>query len=194
MLSMKHVTCWFALFVCCFALLCVSSCAETPLPFCINEICSGNGGHFTIGGSAPDYIEICNLTDQEVSLDGFFISDDEDDLQKFLLDGYAIPGNGYIILAADKKELPFKLSAAGEELFLSDREGNLLQHVVFPPLEKDETYSLQKDGEWQITFETFRDMGVAYAAGMVLIYLLVVAQFRSYAVPLIIMARLPAMN
>jgi hypothetical protein len=47
------------------------------------------------------------------------------------------------------------------------------------------------DGEWQITYETFRDMGLAYAVGLVLIYLLVVAQFGSYAVPLVIMAPIP---
>ncbi len=39
-----------------------------------------------------------------------------------------------------------------------------------------------------MTYETFRDMGLAYAVGLVLIYLLVVAQFRSYVVPLVIMA------
>ncbi|MCK5818611.1 MAG: efflux RND transporter permease subunit [Psychromonas sp.] len=47
------------------------------------------------------------------------------------------------------------------------------------------------DGEWKITYETFRDMGIAYAFGMILIYLLVVAQFKSYIVPLIIMAPIP---
>ncbi|HRN62001.1 MAG TPA: efflux RND transporter permease subunit, partial [Luteimonas sp.] len=47
------------------------------------------------------------------------------------------------------------------------------------------------DGEWQITYETFRDMGIAYAAGLVLIYLLVVAHFRNYLVPLVIMAPIP---
>ena len=47
------------------------------------------------------------------------------------------------------------------------------------------------DGEWQITYETFRDMGIAYAIGMILIYLLVVAQFRSYSIPLVIMAPIP---
>jgi len=52
-------------------------------------------------------------------------------------------------------------------------------------------FAIKWDGEWQITFETFRDMGIAYAAGMVLIYLLVVAQFRSYLVPLVIMAPIP---
>jgi multidrug efflux pump subunit AcrB len=51
--------------------------------------------------------------------------------------------------------------------------------------------SLKWDGEWQITFETFRDMGLAYSVGLILIYLLVVAQFGSYAVPLVIMAPIP---
>jgi len=51
--------------------------------------------------------------------------------------------------------------------------------------------SLKWDGEWQITYETFRDMGIAYAVGLILIYLLIVAQFNSYFVPLIIMAPIP---
>jgi multidrug efflux pump subunit AcrB len=52
-------------------------------------------------------------------------------------------------------------------------------------------YSVKWDGEWQVTYETFRDMGIAYAIGLLLIYLLVVAQFRSYLVPLVIMAPIP---
>ncbi|MFN2310182.1 MAG: efflux RND transporter permease subunit, partial [Gammaproteobacteria bacterium] len=52
-------------------------------------------------------------------------------------------------------------------------------------------YAVKWDGEWQLTYETFRDMGIAYSVGLILIYLLVVAQFRSYGVPLIIMAPIP---
>jgi multidrug efflux pump subunit AcrB len=51
--------------------------------------------------------------------------------------------------------------------------------------------AIKWDGEWQITYETFRDMGLAYAVGLILIYLLVVAQFGSYVLPLIIMAPIP---
>ena len=51
--------------------------------------------------------------------------------------------------------------------------------------------SIKWDGGWQITYETFRDMGIAYGVGMILIYLLVVTQFKSYLVPLIIMAPIP---
>ena len=47
------------------------------------------------------------------------------------------------------------------------------------------------DGEWQITYETFRDMGLAFAVALVLIYLLIVGQFQSFLLPLIIMAPIP---
>jgi multidrug efflux pump subunit AcrB len=66
----------------------------------------------------------------------------------------------------------------------------LEQHLVRPP-DNPYRYSLKWDGEWQITYETFRDMGIAYSIGLILIYLLVVAQFRSYLVPLVIMAPIP---
>lgn len=47
------------------------------------------------------------------------------------------------------------------------------------------------DGEWFITYEVFRDLGAAFAAVMILIYILVVGWFRSFAVPFIIMAPIP---
>jgi len=52
-------------------------------------------------------------------------------------------------------------------------------------------YSLKWDGEWQITYEVFRDMGLAFAVVIVLIYVLVVGWFGSYAIPLTIMAPIP---
>ena len=51
--------------------------------------------------------------------------------------------------------------------------------------------ALKWDGEWQITYETFRDMGMAYAVGIFVIFLLLVAQFRGYVMPLIVMAPIP---
>ena len=66
----------------------------------------------------------------------------------------------------------------------------LSQHYIAQPADTA-GFAIKWDGEWQITYETFRDMGIAYAAGLVLIYLLVVAYFRSYALPLVIMAPIP---
>ncbi len=72
-----------------------------------------------------------------------------------------------------------------------EQGGNLEAYYFNQPGNPYESYALKWDGEWQVTFETFRDMGIAYGVGLLLIYLLVVAQFKSYVVPLVIMAPIP---
>jgi len=72
-----------------------------------------------------------------------------------------------------------------------EQGGNLESYYFNQPSDPYASYALKWDGEWQVTFETFRDMGIAYAVGLILIYLLVVAQFKSYLVPLIIMSPIP---
>jgi multidrug efflux pump subunit AcrB len=78
----------------------------------------------------------------------------------------------------------------GQLADLPESADSLNQYYISQP-ETDAAYSVKWDGEWQITYETFRDMGLAYAAGLLLIYLLIVAQFKNYLVPLIIMAPIP---
>jgi multidrug efflux pump subunit AcrB len=73
---------------------------------------------------------------------------------------------------------------------LKTSSGPVTQNFISQPSDP-RSLAVKWDGEWQITYETFRDMGLAYSVGLVLIYLLVVAQFRSYLVPLIIMAPIP---
>ena len=69
--------------------------------------------------------------------------------------------------------------------------GALKEYFIKQPDDVYRGYSVKWDGEWQITYETFRDMGIAYGVGLIMIYLLVVAQFGSYLTPLIIMAPIP---
>src|SRR5690349_803172 len=57
--------------------------------------------------------------------------------------------------------------------------------------ESTERFSMKWDGEWHITVEVFRDLGLAFAAVLVLIYVLVVGWFRSFKTPLVIMAPIP---
>ena len=57
--------------------------------------------------------------------------------------------------------------------------------------ENTNTPSMKWDGEWQITYEVFRDLGIAFAAVLVLIYILVVAWFQNFKTPLVIMAPIP---
>jgi multidrug efflux pump subunit AcrB len=52
-------------------------------------------------------------------------------------------------------------------------------------------YAIKWDGEWHITLEVFRDLGLAFAAVLVLIYVLVVGWFQSFRTPLLIMAAIP---
>ncbi len=52
-------------------------------------------------------------------------------------------------------------------------------------------YAMKWDGEWHITYEVFRDLGIAFAAVLIIIYILVVAWFRSFVTPLVIMAPIP---
>jgi multidrug efflux pump subunit AcrB len=68
--------------------------------------------------------------------------------------------------------------------------GALEQHTAAPPFDTDR-YAVKWDGEWHITYEVFRDLGLAFAAVLVLIYVLVVAWFQSFVTPLVIMSAIP---
>jgi len=64
------------------------------------------------------------------------------------------------------------------------------QHMAALPSDPDR-YSMKWDGEWHITYEVFRDLGIAFGAVLILIYGLVVGWFQSFLTPLIIMAAIP---
>ncbi|OYU42004.1 MAG: multidrug transporter AcrB, partial [Burkholderiales bacterium PBB4] len=72
-----------------------------------------------------------------------------------------------------------------------DGEAVVGEYWIHQPTDTYRGYALKWDGESQITYDTFRDMGAAYGVGLILIYLLVVAQFKSYLTPLVIMAPIP---
>ena len=64
------------------------------------------------------------------------------------------------------------------------------QYTAHQPFD-DRKFAMKWDGEWHITYEVFRDLGLAFAAVLVLIYVLVVGWFQSFLTPLIIMAAIP---
>jgi multidrug efflux pump subunit AcrB len=83
----------------------------------------------------------------------------------------------------------FKMNEALEKLNTADGYGMKIYNSVQPG--STEHYSMKWDGEWQITLEVFRDLGLAFAAVLVLIYVLVVGWFGSFKIPLVIMAPIP---
>ncbi|MBO3459624.1 efflux RND transporter permease subunit [Aetokthonos hydrillicola Thurmond2011] len=69
--------------------------------------------------------------------------------------------------------------------------GAKLQTYLTEQPPSTETYAIKWDGEWQVTYEVFRDLGIAFAVVLVLIYALVVGWFQSFVTPLVIMAAIP---
>jgi multidrug efflux pump subunit AcrB len=64
------------------------------------------------------------------------------------------------------------------------------QHTANLP-GSDRKYAMKWDGEWHITYEVFRDMGIAFAVVLVLIFVLVVGWFQSFSTPMVIMVAIP---
>lgn len=93
---------------------------------------------------------------------------------------------------AGKADSPlYGLGAIYNTLKETDVDDQPIQQFLNRQPENPYRWSLKWDGELQVTLDTFRDMGIAYSVGLVMIYLLVVGMFRSYSVPLIIMAPIP---
>jgi multidrug efflux pump subunit AcrB len=94
---------------------------------------------------------------------------------------------------AGKEESPvyaiLKLNDAIDNLKLP--EGYALDRYVASQPFIASRYSMKWDGEWHITYEVFRDLGLAFAAVLILIYILVVGWFQSFKTPIAIMAAIP---
>ena len=82
-----------------------------------------------------------------------------------------------------------KMKKTIEKMTLPEGYGLKQYSTVQPWLE--DTYAMKWDGEWHITYEVFRDLGLAFGAVLILIYVLIVAWFRNFITPLIIMAPIP---
>ncbi len=93
---------------------------------------------------------------------------------------------------AGKTDSPlYGLASISKQLAETPIDGQPIEQFFNSQPQNPVNWSLKWDGELQVTLDTFRDMGIAYAVGLVMIYLLVVGMFKSYSVPLIIMAPIP---
>jgi multidrug efflux pump subunit AcrB len=70
-------------------------------------------------------------------------------------------------------------------------EGYTIERYSTHLPETTDRLSMKWDGEWHITYEVFRDLGIAFALVLVLIYILVVGWFESFIIPLVIMVPIP---
>ncbi len=127
----------------------------------INEVRSTAVSADRKGYFGNDYIELYNSSSEDVSLDGWFFSDDESELKKSSLSGVIVPAKSYELIYAngvgeEGNALNFKISSRGEKLFLSNAKGNLVDSVYVPALRYGEVYARTTDGgkEWAIMSES----------------------------------------
>ena len=146
------------------ALVCLCGAAaaaeETPPPLRITEIMAANSDTLEDAfGRNPDWIELHNAGAEPISLEGFALSDRKDKLEKYTFPaGAVIQPDEYIIVfasgakkdIADEYHASFKLSAAGEAVFLS-KGGDIINSVIFGPQEKDVSLALDENGDYRQT-------------------------------------------
>ena len=70
-------------------------------------------------------------------------------------------------------------------------DGKGITELLTHQPEIEDKYYVKWDGEWQITYETFRDMGIAFAVAIVVLYMLLVGWFGSFRMPAVIMSPIP---
>jgi multidrug efflux pump subunit AcrB len=100
----------------------------------------------------------------------------------------------YVIAdVSGKQESPVYaiLKLRGQVLDLARSMGIDLKEYFTRQPESSQEWALKWDGEWHITYEVFRDLGLAFAVVLLLIYILVVGWFKSFTIPLVIMVPIP---
>ncbi|HWR18822.1 MAG TPA: lamin tail domain-containing protein [Clostridia bacterium] len=127
---------------------------EANSPIFISEAVSSNVRslvHETLG--TPDWVELYNASNRNISLKGYGFSDNLREPHKWVFPDVTIPAGGYLVIYCDNvasaQDEPlctgFGLSKAGETLFLSDEYYNLLQQLTLPELKSDVSYVMKDD-------------------------------------------------
>ena len=119
----------------------------------INELLADNEtANADQDGEFDDWIELYNNTEEDIILDGYFLSDDGTDLTQWSFPDTLIPAQGFLMIWADNDEeqeglhTNFKLSAAGEALYLLNADTMLVNEVSFSAQVDDSSWGRYPDG------------------------------------------------
>lgn len=103
-------------------------------------------------GEFDDWIELYNNTNSEISLKGYYLSDDLEDSGKWQFPEISIAANGYLVIWADKDDhqeglhAGFKLSASGEDIILSNASGQMVDQISFAAQSTDVSWGRNPNG------------------------------------------------
>ena len=141
--------------------------AQAATTVVINEIMASNTATAQDQDEEyDDWIELYNTTNAAIDLSGYFISDDTEVLDKYMIpEGTTIAANGYLIIWADNDvdqvglHANFRLSASGEAVFLADPTVNVIDEIIFGEQNTDIAYARFPNGtgDFQIQAPTFNE-------------------------------------
>ncbi len=127
-----------------------------PAGIIINEVVSSNNFSYIDDSlGSPDWIELYNTSNFEISLKGYGISDDSSTPYKYTFDDVAIGAGEYLVVYAMPKAdleqifLGFSLSKDGESIVLSNPQGGVVQMLEVPELKEDIAWGRTKNGEYK---------------------------------------------
>ncbi len=119
----------------------------------INEFMASNSNTVADGsGEYDDWLELYNNSSEAIDLTGYYLSDDANNLTKWTFGSMSISGNGYLAIWLDEDEeqgdnhANFKLSASGEDIILSNAQGETIDLVTFTTQEEDVSYGRSPNG------------------------------------------------
>ncbi|MCA1761525.1 MAG: CotH kinase family protein [Cryomorphaceae bacterium] len=141
----------------------------------INEVMHANATSVADEfGSHPDWIELYNPESVSVSIEGYYLSDDPDDLEKWQFPEASIPAGDFMVVFASGNDLyfaedfhtNFRLSADGEPLFLSNANGVIIDSYPSIVMRTDQSYGRLEDGGNPLTIFDESTPGYANELGV----------------------------
>jgi len=123
----------------------------------INEVVSNNETSLTdFAGDFPDWIELYNGTESDISLAGYRLTDNPTDLARGWLGQAVVPAGGFLVVFASDKMQPanvdewhvdFRINSVGETIYLFDSDGALVDRIALGPMDGDEATGREPDGK-----------------------------------------------
>lgn len=154
------------LIFCTIFLLTQNSCEKTYAPsmsgIVINELLPVNSNIVPDqNGEYDDWIELFNKSSAVVDISGYYLTDSKKNLVKWKFpEGTIIEGKGFLIIWADEDTTQrglhsnFKLSSSGEKVLLSKPDLTVIDHVEYPALTQQLSYSRVPDGSGSFIWQT----------------------------------------
>ena len=127
-------------------------------------------------GEYNDWVELYNISNTTINLQGYFLSDRRSEPTKFQFPNVLVPAQDYLIIWVDKDSTQsglhtnFKLSASSEQVYLFNTDTNLIDYVHFYNMQEDESIGRTEDGNgpFKIMNPTFNSSNGIHPSGLVI--------------------------